>query len=122
MTFREKYTGTTIAIALLICGSYNYVIAQYDNGLETYLPPTPTAASFAQYAEVNVNHYTGAASQVIPLYKVKNNRLSHTISLRYHGSGIKASEIASSLGLGWNLNVGGTITRSIRGAPDEKHI
>jgi hypothetical protein len=120
MTFRKKYSGTTIVVLLLVCCLYNNLGAQYDNGLETYLPPTPTAASFAQYAEVSVNHYTGAASQVIPLYEVKDNRLSHTISLRYHGSGIKASEIASLIGLGWNLNVGGTITRSIRGAPDEK--
>jgi len=33
--------------------------------------------------------------------------------------GIKVAESPSSLGLGWNLNVGGIITRTVRGMPDE---
>jgi len=46
--------------------------------------------------------------------------MSHQVSISYHGAGIKASEIASSVGLGWTLNAGGVITRSVRGAPDER--
>jgi len=46
--------------------------------------------------------------------------MSHQVSISYHGAGTKASEIASSVGLGWTLNAGGVITRSVRGASDER--
>lgn len=40
--------------------------------------------------------------------------------MSYHASGIKVNDIASEVGLGWALNAGGMISRSINGQRDEK--
>lgn len=83
------------------------------------LPPSPTAASFARYGEIPVNYHTGLTNQSIPIYTVKSGDLSLDISLSYHGSGNKVADVASWVGLGWNLNAGGVITRTVQGSPDE---
>ena len=44
--------------------------------------------------------------------------MSVPLSLSYHASGIKVEEIASWVGLGWNLEGGGAITRTKRGIDD----
>jgi hypothetical protein len=46
-------------------------------------------------------------------------KLHVPVSLNYTGTGIKVDEQASRSGLGWVLNCGGVVTRTIRGGPDE---
>ncbi len=41
------------------------------------------------------------------------------VSLSYHASGVKVAEPASWVGLGWNLNAGGMISRTIQGVADD---
>jgi RHS repeat-associated protein len=96
-----------------------YLAAQYDAAIKSYVPVSPNAAAFAKVAEIPVSTFNGTASIDIPLFQASDNQLQHNISLSYSTSGIKANEVASSVGLGWNLNAGGAITRSLRGAPDE---
>jgi RHS repeat-associated protein len=45
--------------------------------------------------------------------------LSASVSLSYHSSGIKVNELSSWVGLGFTLNAGGAITRSMHGIADE---
>lgn len=83
------------------------------------LPPSPTASSFARYGEIPVNYHTGLTNQSIPIYTVNSKDVSLDISLSYHGSGNKVGDVASWVGLGWSLNAGGVITRTVQGTPDE---
>jgi YD repeat-containing protein len=84
----------------------------------TVFPVSPDAAAFAQYAITPVNLNTGTPNISIPLYEIKTNGFTLPVSLSYHPQ-IKVNQMASSVGLGWTLNGGGCITRSMKGLPDE---
>lgn len=82
------------------------------------IPPAPTAASLGKFGEVPVSLYIGIPQVEVPLYTIKTK--SHTIplSLSYHASGVRVDEEASPVGLGWALNAGGVITRSVHDTDD----
>ena len=82
------------------------------------VPPSPDAASLGKYGEIPVSLYTGTPSIDIPLYEI-NRAVRVPISLSYHASGVKVDEIASMVGMGWVLNAGGVITKTIHGMPDD---
>jgi YD repeat-containing protein len=84
------------------------------------IPPAPTAASLGKYGDVPVSYYTGIPNINVPLYEARSGDISVPVSLSYHAGGIKVEEIASWVGLGWSLNAGGVITRTVRGIADEK--
>ena len=84
------------------------------------IPPSPTAEALGRYAETPVNQYTGVPDISIPLWQIQEGDIKVPISLSYHGGGVKVEESASWVGLGWSLNAGGVITRSVRGLPDER--
>ncbi|WP_347923121.1 hypothetical protein [Pontimicrobium sp. SW4] len=88
--------------------------------LPSVIPPSPNAAAFHVYGNTQVNYYTGSANITIPLWEVKEGDLSVPIYLKYTGgNGIKVEEMASWVGLGWSLNAGGAISRTIRGIADD---
>ncbi|KAA2238880.1 hypothetical protein F0L74_21950 [Chitinophaga agrisoli] len=69
-----------------------------------------------------VNLPTGKAEFNFPIYSYSDgNRLSTSINLNYTGGGgVKVDELASSVGLGWELQYGGVISRSTVGDPDDQ--
>src|ERR1700761_6632744 len=85
------------------------------------IPASPDAAALGKFGSIPVGPYTGTANISIPLYTIKSGDLTLPVSLGYHSSGNKVEEMASSVGLGWSLNAGGVITRSIRGLADEEY-
>jgi hypothetical protein len=62
---------------------------------------------------------SGTVDINIPLYTITCGKLTLPITLTYNTGGIKVSQRPSIVGLGWNLNCGGVITRIIRGNVDE---
>ena len=80
---------------------------------------SPEIASFMKYEDINVSKYTGTPNISIPVYTLTDGEVVIPINLRYHASGIKVEEEASWVGLGWNLNVGGHISRRTNGRVDE---
>lgn len=70
-------------------------------------------------AQVQVDKFTGDVSYGLPLITVPNFRgpsVSTSISYR---SDIKVDQPASEVGLGWNINAGGSIERIVNGVPDD---
>jgi len=110
---------------LIIIGCVNICIASYaqlpTQGVELSkaIPPSPNSASLGKYGDVPVSNYSGVPNISIPLYEIKTGQITLPISLSYHAGGIKVEERASSAGLGWSLNAGGVITRTIRGLADD---
>lgn len=80
---------------------------------------TPNAASFNKFIDNPISLYTGTPDICITLFNLIDGVINLPISLRYNTSGIKVREEASWVGLGWNLNVGGVITKNTVGKADE---
>jgi hypothetical protein len=101
----------SLAIQAQSSGPYKY--------LGNYTQPAPNVASLGKFVDYPVGYYTGTPQINIPIYDLQDGAAKTSISLSYHASGIRVAELASWVGLGWALNAGGMITRSVRGGPDE---
>ncbi|MCT8340592.1 RHS repeat protein [Flavobacteriaceae bacterium TK19130] len=93
--------------------------AQSDPKLPDLVPPSPEAASLAKFVETPISHFTGVPEISIPVTELKSGGKTIPVSVAYHASGIRVNEMASRVGLGWSLSAGGSITRSVRGIPDD---
>lgn len=87
--------------------------------MNTVTIPTPNAASIGKFGDYPVSLYAGLVNVSIPVYEIKSGSLSLPITLRYHTSGNKVTDIASWAGLGWSLDAGGMISRKVNGNIDE---
>ncbi|MGN7819351.1 hypothetical protein ACTJJB_04430 [Chitinophaga sp. 22536] len=84
------------------------------------IPPSPNAAALGKYGEIPVNLFNGLPNIEIPLSQVVvGNEFNMPVNLSYHAAGNRVDEVASFVGLGWALNAGGAITRTVHGSPDE---
>jgi|GEM_PF-1868307 len=83
------------------------------------LPPSPEAANLGRYGHLPVSYYTGAVQLSIPLAEVTDGPLRVPVSLSYNSTGNRVEDMASWIGLGWTLNAGGIVTRSVHGQADD---
>ena len=80
---------------------------------------SPEVNKFEQYMNLPVNLVSGTPQVSIPIYTLEYGGMTLPISLEYDASGVKVESIASSVGQNWSLNVGGVVSRNVKGAPDE---
>jgi len=83
------------------------------------VPQSPEVAAFEKYGNLPVNFYAGAPEISIPVFTHKGKEMSLPISLTYDATGIKVNQIATNVGLGWNLNFGGVVSREVKHLPDD---
>ena len=87
---------------------------------------TPTAASLGKYGDVGVSYFTGNPNITIPLYEMNVRGVKMPISLDYDATGVMPNSLPSWAGQNWTLNIGGVITRTVKGRFDEwkypKHV
>jgi hypothetical protein len=86
---------------------------------DTYVPKSPNAVVLDKVDNTPVALATGGVQASFNLYTIKAGKIGIPITLSYHSGGIKVDEIPTSVGLGWSLNAGAGISRTIRGIPDE---
>lgn len=87
--------------------------------LPNVMPPSPTATQIAKYSLIGPSLSTGAAHMSIPLYTYGTKNLQVPVSLTYSSTGLVVNQIASRVGLGWMLEGGGSISRTVYGREDE---
>lgn len=80
------------------------------------LPESPNARGFAEYGKIPVDMYRGTPAIHIPLF---SDDKGGGISLNYNLSTVKPKTLPTWVGLGWNLSVGGSVTRIVNSLPDE---
>ena len=83
------------------------------------MPKSPEAAAFSKYGDVPVSYYNGTPNISIPLASLKGRSMEVPIAMTYDASGIRVEQLATWVGLGWNLNVGGMVSREVNGLPDD---
>ena len=84
-----------------------------------YSPVSPESSMLFKFSDIPIGYYTGTPNVNIPLYEIQDGNLNVPISLSYHSGGNKVKEVAPWTGLGWKLNGYGTVTREVRGLPDD---
>jgi Domain of unknown function (DUF6443) len=88
-----------------------------------FAPPvsvkSPNISALERYGNQPVSMYNGLIHNEIPIHEFQVGGLTIPIKLTYHASGIKVADRASWVGLGWSLQAGGAIYRSIKGKRDE---
>ncbi|MDN3588121.1 hypothetical protein QWY86_15665 [Pedobacter aquatilis] len=90
-------------------------------GIDNVMPPSPNASAINKFGNIPVGQSTGVPDISVPIYAWNGKNFGKTlnISLNYHNSGVKVDETASNIGIGWALNAGGVISRTVRGTYDE---
>ncbi|ELR68288.1 hypothetical protein C900_00567 [Fulvivirga imtechensis AK7] len=66
-----------------------------------------------------VDKLTGSVSYNMPLWEITSKDLSYPVGLFYSSNGIKVGQGSGSAGMNWSVSSGGSITRVLRGLPDE---
>ncbi|BAV09096.1 hypothetical protein FLA_5144 [Filimonas lacunae] len=84
------------------------------------VPVSPNSAALFKAEQKPVGSFTGTTPINIPLCQLSDGPLTVPVGISYNNGGIKVEEIASSVGLGWNLaGAGGRVTRVMNGVPDD---
>ncbi len=89
-----------------------------QNGVRSTNVFPPNINSLFKYNETPVSLYSGIPNIEIPIYSIKEGDIEVPISIKYHAGGIKVSEEASPVGLGWSMNAGGNISQIMAGSND----
>ena len=66
-----------------------------------------------------VDKLTGSVSYNMPLWEITSKDLSYSVGLFYSSNGIKVGQGSRNAGMNWSISSGGSITRVLRGLPDE---
>ncbi|HYG17617.1 MAG TPA: hypothetical protein VD816_01765, partial [Ohtaekwangia sp.] len=79
---------------------------------------TITVQSLAQ-GEIPVDMFTGKPTIQIPIWTVADHDLAQPISLVYNAGGVRLDEPSGKFGLGWSLAASGSVSRVVKGLPDD---
>ncbi|MDE6757638.1 MAG: hypothetical protein K2J66_10965, partial [Muribaculaceae bacterium] len=124
MSISQKHTRPLPTLILTIMAG---ITAIADDGATFRAPrsggdivslPSVEAAALCRHTEHSVNHSTGSASIVMPLYTLACGDMSLPLSLNYVTGGVKVDDEDGPAGVSWELQCGGSVSRRIVGRPD----
>jgi hypothetical protein len=109
-----------LLIPIFISMNLKGICQDYNFNLPSFVPPSPGAASLIKSGSTNVSLATGTVNINIPLYSFGGTKLTLPLSASYAANGVRINDVSNLLGMGWNLNFGGVVTRTVLGLPDEE--
>ncbi len=112
-----------LSILVLLLISFNsFSQTPFDYNAEinksVSVPNSPEASAFSSYGDVPIDLRLGKTNVSVPLYTYKGIEFDIPISLTYNMDNRKVADIASNVGLGWNLNLGARVTRNLNDKAD----
>ncbi|MVO09028.1 hypothetical protein GOQ30_07590 [Flavobacterium sp. TP390] len=118
----KKKLRFRLILILIFCNCYYSNSQGISNKLETSksnvsFPTNPSVYEFSKYGDVNINEYRGLADINIPLYQISLDGINIGLNLNYYTGGIKVSEEAGLVGLGWNMSLP-TLIQNIKDEDD----
>lgn len=105
-----------IVMALLL----TQTICAFGQNIPLLNVPSPEVAGLGTYGTIPVGLYTGVPDISVPLHEMKAGGQSFPLMASYHLTLVKPQMQEGCLGIGWNLQAGGYISRSVNGMYDEK--
>lgn len=109
--------GCILVNAITIAQNTDYNLTNPDYYVER-IPTSPEVAQLGTYGNLPVDQFTGTANVNIPIHQIDFQGISIPIELTYNTGGIRVSQEATWVGLGWNLNANAVISRKINGFDD----
>lgn len=83
---------------------------------------SPQVHLLKQFADYPVDLSSGLVNVSLPLYEINFGNIKIPLDLKFHASGLKANIKENGvLGLKWVMNIGGFISREVRGYADERN-
>lgn len=113
---RNFFFSLVLLNSFICISQFNF---QQELSQRASIPQSPESEAFVQYGNVDINKYYGVPNISVPLYTIKGREMNLPITLSYDASGIKVNQKPTTAGLGWNLNIGGRISRQVNGLPDD---
>lgn len=110
----------TLLVQLTLIAQDETILEKIRRDQPNPVGKSPNVASLGRFGAYTVNYHNGLPEISIPIYEVTSGNLRVPITLSYHASGIKMTDMGSWVGLGWSLSAGGQISRDVKGAPDEE--
>jgi len=109
--------NSLLLFSLALLGTLGYG-QQPTLDLPRIIQPSPEAAALFRYLDYPVDFSTGLPAISVPIYEVKCGSLTVPVSIDYHASGRRVYDQDGAVALGWSLNAGGMISRTVYGAVD----
>ncbi|WP_294286216.1 hypothetical protein [uncultured Chryseobacterium sp.] len=116
---KKNYLANLFKVLLLLISIVTNGQSSQNYQLPQIIPASPQAQNFMRYGEIPVDISTGVPKIDIPIYTIGTKKVKLPISISYHASGIKVSDVPSEVGIGWVLNAGGIVNRSMLDVLDE---
>lgn len=104
MRFLPDFLWASVFLMILVSGAF----AQ----------SSPDVTALNRYGETPVGLYAGQPQINVPLGGISGQNLAVNFAATYSPGGVKVEEYGSWLGLSWNIQGGGAITRAIQGVND----
>jgi hypothetical protein len=100
-------------------GQSNNTPILLDNKVINPIKPTPEMATLGKYGSIPVDHSSGAMTFNLPLYSIKKDNVEIPLGISFASQGLRPTDIGNVLGVNWVLSGLASISREIKGLPDE---